>query len=51
MKISKMIEELNEIMKTNGDQEIIIMVEGKRFPIIEIYTDDDKELYIEGYTQ
>ena len=42
---------LYEAMKTNGDQELIIMVEGKRFPIIEVYTGDDKELYIEGYTQ
>ena len=51
MKTSEIIEKLNEAMKTNGNQEIIIMVEGKRFPIIEVYTDDEIELYIEGYDE
>lgn len=49
MKISKMIEELQKIMEMNGDQELVIMTDGNRYPVIEVYTDDEYELYIEGY--
>ena len=51
MKISEAIKELDETLKENGDQTLVIMVDGKRYPIIEIYTDDDEELYLEGYAE
>lgn len=49
MKISEMIEIFNDTMKMNGDQEVVVMVDGNRYSDIEVYTDDEKELYIEGY--
>lgn len=49
MKISEMIKELAYTMSVNGDQELVIMTDGKRYPIIEVYTDDEYELYLEGY--
>lgn len=50
MKITEMIGILQETLKTNGDQELVIMTDGNRFPVIEVYTDDEYELYLEGYT-
>ena len=49
MKISDMINELTEAMEMNGDQELVIMTDGNRYPVIEVYTDDEHELYLEGY--
>ena len=49
MRISQMIEILKETMETNGDQELVIMTDGNRYPVIEVYTDDEYELYLEGY--
>ena len=51
MKISEMIEHLQYTMEMNGNQELVVMTDGNRYPIIEIYTDDETELYIEGYTE
>lgn len=51
MKISKMIKTLKEILKENGDQDLVIMVGGNRYPVINVYTDDECELYLEGYTE
>lgn len=50
MKTSELIAELEEAKEYNGDQELVIMVGGNRYPVIEVYTDDEEELYIEGYT-
>lgn len=50
MKISEMITILEETMKENGDQELVIMTDGNRYPVIDVYTDDEYELYLEGYT-
>lgn len=49
MKTSEMIVALTETLAMNGDQELVIMVNGDRYADIEVYTDDEKELYIEGY--
>ena len=49
MKISEMINILKETIEINGDQELVIMVGGNRYPVIEVYTDDEYELYLEGY--
>ena len=51
MKISEMIKELQETLKENGDQTLVIMVDGDRYPVIEVYTDDEEELYLEGYDE
>lgn len=50
MKISEMIKVLEETMKCNGDQQLVIMTDGNRYPVVEVYTDDEYELYLEGYT-
>ena len=48
MKISEMIDQLNEAMKWNGDQELVVMIYGKPFNNIELNAEGDT-LYIEGY--
>ena len=48
MKTSEMIKELQESIKWNGDQEIVIMIYGKRFTDIE-FNAEDNELYVEAY--
>ena len=48
MKTSEMIEQLQDALKENGDQEIVIMIYGKSFDEIEFNASED-ELYIEGY--
>lgn len=51
MKTSELIEQLKEAMTYNGDQELVIMVDGKPFQEIELNCPgDDAPLYIEGYT-
>jgi hypothetical protein len=49
MKTSEMIKILEATMETNGDQELVIMTNGNRYPVIDVYTDDEYELYLEGY--
>ena len=51
MKTSELITILNETLAYNGDQNLVIMVNGKRFAEIEVYTDDEEELYLEGYEE
>ena len=48
MKTSEMIEQLQDALKENGDQEIVIMIYGKSFDEIEFNAVEDA-LYIEGY--
>lgn len=48
MKTSELIKELREAMKWNGDQEITIMVYGKRFSDIELNAEEN-DLYVEAY--
>ena len=47
MKTSEMINELVDCMRYNGDQDLVVMIYGKRFTDIEINAED--ELYIEAY--
>ena len=48
MKTSELIKELQEAMKCNGDQEVTIMIYGKRFPSVELNAEGN-DLYIEAY--
>ena len=50
MKASELSKILAEDVKENGDRELIIMVDGYQYPVIEVYSNDEYELYLEGYT-
>lgn len=52
MKISKLIEMLNEAMAFNGDMDVVGIVDGKIFNEIEINCpDEESPMYIELYTE
>lgn len=48
MKTSELIKELQEYMKWNGDQEVIVMIYGKSFSSVELNAEGN-DLYVEAY--
>ena len=52
MTTSVLIEILKDALSINGDQEIVIMVDGVSYPVIELNCLGEHDpLYIEGYCE